>query len=66
MVGKNFNEWNMVRKAKPLFLGHHQPQKTEDEKGYLGYYHLIDSETIKKQVKLAKSQGIHDFGFYYY
>ena len=64
--GKNFTEWTMVRKAKPLFLGHHQPRKPGDEKGYLGYYHLIDSETIKKQVKLAKSHGIYGFGFYYY
>ena len=64
--GENFTEWTNVKKAKPLYEGHHQPRKPGDEKGYLGYYLLTDSLTIKKQVKLAKSHGIYGFAFYYY
>ena len=64
--GKNFTEWTTVNKAKPFFIGHHQPRKPGDEIDYLGYYYLINSEIIKKQVKLAKSHGIYGFGIYYY
>ena len=64
--GKNFTEWTNVKKAKPLYEGHHQPRKPGDKKGYLGHYLLTDSLTIKKQVKLAKSHGIYGFAFYYY
>ena len=64
--GKNFTEWTNVKKAKPLYKGHHQPRKPGDEKGYLGYYYLNNVEIIKKQVQLAKSHGIYGFGFYYY
>ena len=55
-----------MKKTKPLYEGHHQPRKPGDEKGYLGYYLLTDSLTIKKQVQLAKSHGIYGFAFYYY
>ena len=64
--GNNFTEWTKVKNAKPFYLGHHQPRKPGDEIGYLGYYYLTNSETIKKQVKLAKSHGIYGFGIYYY
>ena len=62
--GKGFTEWTNIKKAKPLFSGHYQPRIPLKE--YLGYYHLTDSEVIKKQVKLAKSHGIYGFGIYYY
>ena len=64
--GENFTEWTNVKKAKPLYEGHHQPRKPGDEKGYLGYYLLINASTIKKQVDLARSHGIYGFGIYYY
>ena len=64
--GKNYTEWTNVKKAVPLFYGHHQPRKPGDMKGYLGYYHLTNPEAIKKQIKLAKSHGIYGFGIYYY
>ena len=63
---KNFTEWTKVKRAKPLYLGHYQPRKPGDEIHYLGYYYLTNSETIKKQVKLAKIHGIYGFGIYYY
>ena len=64
--GKDFTEWKNVRKAKCLYKGHHQPRIPGDEIHYLGYYNLTNIETIKKQVKLAKSHGIYGFGIYYY
>ena len=64
--GENFTEWTNVKKAKPLYEGHHQPRKPGDEKGYLGYYLLTNASTIKKQVELARSHGIYGFGIYYY
>lgn len=64
--GKNFTEWKNVRKAIPLYQGHHQPRFPGDEINYLGYYTLTNPETIKRQVQLAKSHGIYGFGIYYY
>lgn len=64
--GKDFTEWKNVKKAKSLYKGHHQPRIPGDETNYLGYYNLTNPETIKKQVKLAKSHGIYGFGIYYY
>ena len=63
---KKLTGWGSIRNAKSLFKGHHQPRKPGDEKEYLGYYNLIDSEIIKKQVKLAKNHGIFGFAIYYY
>ena len=63
---KILNEWDSIRNAKSLFKGHHQPRKPGDEKEYLGYYNLMNSEIIKKQVKLAKNHGIFGFAIYYY
>ena len=64
--GKGFTEWTNVKKAIPSFKGHHQPRIPGDSFGYLNYYDLTDINTIKNQVKLAKSHGIYGFGIYYY
>ena len=63
---KSFNIWEIVKGAKPLYKGHHQPRKPGDPTNYLQYYNLMNSEVIKKQVNLAKSHGIYGFGIYYY
>ena len=64
--GRGFTEWYNVRKAKPLYSGHHQPRIPGDYLHYLGYYDLSDVEPIKKQINLAKAHGIYGFGIYYY
>ena len=64
--GKGFTEWTNVKKAKPLFICHHQPRIPGDEINYLGYYELTNIDVLIKQIKLAKSHGIYGFGIYYY
>ena len=60
--GKGFTEWVNVKKAKPLFAEHYQPRIPKDRK----YYNLLDINTIKWQVDLAKKSGIYGFCFYHY
>jgi glycosyltransferase involved in cell wall biosynthesis/ubiquinone/menaquinone biosynthesis C-methylase UbiE len=57
-----FTEWTNVRRAKPNFGGHVQPNLPAE----LGFYDLRDSEVMEKQTKLAREHGIFGFCYYYY
>ncbi|MFI3634224.1 glycoside hydrolase family 99-like domain-containing protein [Streptococcus parauberis] len=59
--GEGFTEWNNVKKAKPLFASHNQPQVPRD-----GYYDLSKVETLKQQERLLKENNISGFCFYHY
>jgi len=61
--GKGFTEWVNVKKAKPLFKGHKQPNIPAEE---LGYYNLLDNKVRRKQTDLAKEAGIDGFCYWHY
>lgn len=60
--GEGFTEWTNCQNAKPLFKGHNQPQRPLDE----NYYDLLNYDTVKWQVNLAKAYGIDGFVYYHY
>jgi glycosyltransferase involved in cell wall biosynthesis len=60
--GAGFTEWRNVPRGLPRFKGHFQPRVPRD----LGYYELIGTDVIKKQVALAQNAGLYGFCFYYY
>lgn len=60
--GKDFTEWTNVKKAKPLYKKHYQPQIPSD----LGYYDLRDPEARSAQASLAQKYGIFGFCYYHY
>ncbi|OIJ21728.1 glycosyl transferase [Anaerobacillus alkalidiazotrophicus] len=60
--GEGFTEWTNTKKAKQLFKGQYQPREPYDE----NYYNLLDDETKKWQVDLAKKYGIYGFCYYHY
>lgn len=60
--GKGFTEWTNVKKAKPLFKGHKQPQIPLNN----NYYDLSKVETIKWQEQLMKEYNIDGLVFYHY
>lgn len=60
--GQGFTEWSNVKKAKPQFKGHLQPEIPYD----YNYYNLLEEDVQKNQVKLAKKYGIYGFCYYHY
>jgi hypothetical protein len=52
-----------VRRAQPLFSGHHQPVAPS---GPFGEYSLLDRDVVKWQVDLAGINGVDAFCYYHY
>jgi len=61
--GRGFTEWTKVQSANPLFYGHYQQRVPHKD---IGYYSLISSEMLKKQVELMKCSGVYGQIFYHY
>jgi lipopolysaccharide biosynthesis protein len=59
---KGFTEWSNVTAARPVYLGHNQPNLPSD----LGFYDLRLDEVRQEQMDLAAEHGIEGFMYYYY
>ncbi len=60
--GPGFTDWTSVKRAAPLFPGHHQPHVPGD----LGYYDLLDPSVREAQASLARQYGLDAFCYYHY
>ena len=60
--GKNYTEWNSVKRGKKLIEGQYQPRIPLNN----NYYNLLDIDVIKWQTKIAKENGIYGFCVYHY
>ena len=60
--GKGFTEWTNVRKSKPQFKGHVQPEVPLGK----NYYNLLDSKVQERQAKLAQEYKVDGFCYYHY
>lgn len=59
--GDEWNEWQLVRSARPRFPGHRQPKVPA-----LGYQDESDPAVMRTAIDLADSHGIDGFIFDYY
>lgn len=60
--GKDFTEWVNVKRAKPLYNGHMQPQIPLDN----NYYNLLEKSTVEWQTNLIKKYSISGMIYYHY
>lgn len=60
--GEGFTDWVSAQNAERLFPGHYQPRLPAHD----NYYNLLDKETMRWQVNLAKKAGIYGFCIYHY
>ena len=60
--GKGFTEWDNVKRARPLFRGHHQPCLPAN----LGFYDLRNPEIRAAQADLARQAGVAGFCYWHY
>jgi lipopolysaccharide biosynthesis protein len=60
--GEGFTEWTNVRRARPMFAGHHQPRVPAD----LGYYDLREPAVRARLAGLAGRYGVAAFCWYHY
>ena len=60
--GEGFTEWTNVRKSKPQFIGHNQPEIPYNN----NYYNLLDERVQVQQSEMAIKYGINAFCYYHY
>lgn len=59
--GEGFTDWVSCRNSSPLFDNHYQPHIP-----MMGYYDLLDKNTLVCQSKLMKEYGVDGLCFYHY
>jgi hypothetical protein len=59
--GENFCEWEIVKSARPIYPGHHQPKIPS-----WGYFDESDPEWSAQEIDLAANHGITTFLFDWY
>jgi hypothetical protein len=60
--GKGFTEWTAISRGMPRFPGHYQPRIPRD----LGHYDLSHTETLRRQIDMARAAGVFGFVQYFY
>ena len=60
--GKDFQDWMLVQRSKPLYKGHNQPRIPYGQ----NYYNPGDYSVLAEQAKMAKDYGVYGFMFYHY
>ncbi len=61
--GDGFTEWTLLKNARPLYVGHQQPETPD---GALAYYDASEISTRRQQAALAREYGIYGFCYYHY
>jgi hypothetical protein len=59
--GRGFTEWTSIARGMPRFTGHYQPRTPRD----LGYYSLDCTETMRRQIAMARAAGLYGFVHYF-
>jgi hypothetical protein len=59
--GEGWDEWSLLKSAKPRFEGHRQPRVPID-----GYFDEATAEGAERQIELARSYGVDGFLVDYY
>lgn len=60
--GSGFTEWDTTKKGKVLVDSQYQPRIPYNN----NYYNLLDKDTIKWQIEIAKDFGVYGFCVYHY
>ena len=60
--GKGFTEWTNVKKSKPVFKNHLQPEIPLNK----NYYCLLDKKIQEEQAELAMKYKVDGFCYYHY
>ena len=60
--GLGYTDWTAVKRGRPLFRGHYQPNFP----GELGYYDLRQPQVRQAQAELAQAHGVEAFCYWHY